>query len=359
MGEAWIVLGRAVVEARADRIAMIARALAFSLFLAIPAIFLVLLGVFSLVADEKDIAELMDRAGRVMPQEAVTLLEESLDRTARASGGGLLLTVFGFGLALWTTTSAAATLMEALTQVYDRADDRSFVRKRLVGLAIVLTLTAAAALVLGLLVLGPHLEGWIGGAADAPRLTAWVWWTAQWPILVGGLLFAFALVLYLAPDIEQPRWQLVAPGAATALVIWLAASAAFAIYAANFGSYNKTWGTLSAVIVTLLWLWITSLALLFGAEVNAEAQRLAAERSDEEARRFPPASSGNSPSMDTDRIEGKEKELEGKGQQKWADVKDKAKDSWEDVKDKAEDVGDDAEDRRDERDEDPARSSTG
>jgi membrane protein len=363
--DAWDVLRRAVAGSREDKIGLIARALAFSLFLAIPAIFLVLLGLFSLIADERDIAELMDRAGQVMPQEAVTLLESSLDRTAKSSGGGLLLTIVGFALALWTTTSAATTLMDALTQAYDLEDDRSFVRKRLIGLAIVLALAAAAALILGLLVLGPHLEGWIGSAADAPRLTAWLWWTAQWPILVGGLLFAFALVLYLAPDVEQPRWQLVTPGAVTALVMWLVASGAFAVYAASFGSYNKTWGTLSAVIVTLLWLWITSLALLFGAEVNAEARRLAGASAAEDARngarRFPPDGSGNPTGMDTDRIEGKKKELEGKGQQKWADAKDAAKDKWEDVKDKAEDVGDETEDRwdeRDEREEDAARSST-
>lgn len=80
--------------------------------------------------------------------------------------------------------------------------------------------------------------------------------------------------------VEQPRWQLITPGAIAALVIWLAASGGFAVYTANFGSYNKTWGTLSAVVVTLIWLWLTKAVLLFGAEINAEAQRLAAARRD-------------------------------------------------------------------------------
>lgn len=91
---------------------------------------------------------------------------------------------------------------------------------------------------------------------------------------------AFAVLLYLGPDVEQPRWQLITPGAIAALVIWLAASGGFAVYTANFGSYNKTWGTLSAVVVTLIWLWLTKAVLLFGAEINAEAQRLAAARRD-------------------------------------------------------------------------------
>jgi membrane protein len=177
-------------------------------------------------------------------------------------------------LALWTTTSAASTLMSATTKAFDRADRRGFVRKRLIALAIVLALGLGATLVLSLLVFGPHLEHWVGGATGVPSLVAWTWWTLQWPLLVAGLLFAFAVALALGPDVEQRRWQLITPGAVTALVVWLVASSAFALYSARFGSYDKTWGTISAVVVTLIWLWVTSAALLFGAEVNAEAQRL-------------------------------------------------------------------------------------
>ena len=139
--------------------------------------------------------------------------------------------------------------------------------------------------------LGPHLERWIGDAADLPTLTAWLWWGLQWPILIGGLLVAFGVVLYLGPDVDQPEWKWITPGAATALVIWLIASVGLAFYSAHFGSYEKTWGTLSAVVVTLLWLWLTSAALLFGAEINAETRRLAAAESG--ASRGEEASSGS------------------------------------------------------------------
>jgi membrane protein len=277
------VLRRAIDEARDDRVTMTAQALAYSLFLAIPAVALLALGVFSLVADADDVNRLIDRAEAVMPEEAASLLRDSLERSTRSASGGVLMTVLGFGLALWTTTSAATTLMQGITTAFDRDDERGFVRKRGVALLIVGCLAGAAALVLGLLVLGPHLQRWIGDASGASTLTAWAWWTAQWPLLVGGLLFAFAVLLYLGPDVEQPRWQLITPGAVVALVVWLAASAGFAVYGANFGSYNKSWGTLSAVVVMLVWLWLTSAALLFGAEVNAEAQRLAAARGDREA----------------------------------------------------------------------------
>ena len=211
-----------------------------------------------------------------MPDQAADLLRDSLRRTSESTGSGIALTVVGLALAVWTTTSAASTLMNGITVTYDRKDGRKFVRKRLVALAIVIALVVSAALVVGLLVLGPHLERWIGDAAGLPTLTAWLWWGLQWPILIGGLLIAFSVVLYLGPDVEERGWKLITPGAVTALVIWLVASGGLAFYSAHFGSYEKTWGTLSAVVVTLLWLWLTSAALLFGAEVNAEARRLAA-----------------------------------------------------------------------------------
>jgi membrane protein len=243
---------------------------------------LLTLGIFSLVADADAIESVITRAETVMPEEAATLLRDSLQRSSESTSSGVLMTTAGFILALWTTTSAATNLMKGVTVAFDGQESRSFVRKRLLAFGIVIALVAAAALVMGLLVLGPHLETWIGDTVGVPTLTTWLWWTLQWPLLVGGLLFAFAVVLYLAPDVEQPSWKWITPGAVAALVAWLAASGAFAFYSAHFGSYDKSWGTLSAVVVTLVWLWLTSAALLFGAEVNAEAQRLANQLGDED-----------------------------------------------------------------------------
>jgi membrane protein len=284
------VLVRAAKDALDDDVPMVAQALAYSLFLAIPASLLVVLGVFSLVADANTIESLIDRARAVMPEEAATLLRDSLRRTSESTSSGVAMTVIGLALALWTTTSAATTLMNGLTVTYDREEGRKFVRKRVVALAIVVALVVGVTLVMGLLVLGPHLERWIGEAVGLPSLTAWLWWGLQWPILIAGLLFAFGIVLYLGPDVEQPKWKWITPGAVTALLIWLVASAGLAFYSAHFGSYEKTWGTLSAVVVTLLWLWLTSAALLFGAEINAETRRLAApeggaSRAEEASRR--------------------------------------------------------------------------
>ena len=275
----WTVLRRALQEARDDDVGTVAQALAYALFLAIPAIGLVVLGVFSIVADPRLIDDVVERAQTVMPAEAASLVRDSLRRTSESDGQGALMTLVGGALALWTTTSAATTLMAGVTRAYGHDDERTFVRRRLTALVVVFALLASTVLVVGLLVLGPHLERWIGSALDAETLTAWTWWTVQWPILVAALLFAFAVVLYLGPDVTPRTWKLVTPGALTAMVVWLAASGVFALYAARFGSYDKTWGSLSVVVVTLVWLWLTSASLLFGAEVNAEAARLANERS--------------------------------------------------------------------------------
>src|ERR671937_437000 len=124
-----------------------------------------------------------------------------------------------------------------------------------------------------LLVLGPQLSKWIGNAIGAHTLVTIVWWAAQWPLLIGGLLFAFAGILYLGPNVEHPRWRFLTFGSGFAVVIWLAASGLFAVYVSQFGSYNKTWGALSAVVLLLTLLWLSAVALLLGAEINAEAQR--------------------------------------------------------------------------------------
>jgi membrane protein len=131
----------------------------------------------------------------------------------------------------------------------------------------------ASALALGLLVLGPHLSRWVGDAVGNKTATEIVWWAAQWPILIGGLLLAFGVIYYLGPNVKHENWHFISFGAVFAVVVWLIASGAFAFYASRFGSYNKAWGSLSAVVVMLTWLWISSVALLLGAEINAEAER--------------------------------------------------------------------------------------
>ena len=277
------IFARAAKKSIADHLPNLAAALAYYDFLAIPAL-LVAVGVFGLVADEDAVTEIIDRLGTVAPPEALTLVEQSLARvTESTANSGVLMIVVGSVLALWTLTGSMQTLMWALNTAYDRDETRGFVKQRLTALLMVILLLLAFVLVFGLLVLGPHVSGWIGSAVGFEALVKWLWWTAQWPLLILGLLIAFATVLYLGPNVEHPRWHFLTLGTVTSVLAWLLASAAFAVFVSQIGSYNKAWGSLAAVIIMLTWLWISGLALLFGAEINAEAERSRELRSGEPA----------------------------------------------------------------------------
>lgn len=267
------IVKRAGKESLNDQITDLAAALAYYSFLAIPSVLLVALGAFSLFSGPEAIQSLMDRLAEVVPAATIQLLEDSLTRMQENRGGSLTMAIVGLVLALWTTTGAMTALMRALNRAYDRDEGRGFVRQRIVAVLMTVIMLVAFALVFGLLVLGPALSGWLGGVLGIETVFKIAWWIAQWPILILGLLAAFATVLYLGPNVDHPRWRFVSPGAVIAVVIWLIASGAFAVYTAMFASYNKAWGSLAAVIIMLTWLWLTGLALLFGAEVNAEAER--------------------------------------------------------------------------------------
>jgi membrane protein len=267
------VLVRAVKEAKEDRITDVAAMLAYYAFVAIPALLLVTLGVFTLAAGRQNVTSMMGRLEGVVPPETIDLLEESLSRTLANQGGGVAMVVIGVLIAVWTATGAMNGLIRGLNVAYDRKETRGFVKQRLTALAMLVCLALAFGLVFALLVLGPVLSDAIGGALGLETVFGWIWWTAQWPIIILGLLLAFAAVHYLGPNVDHPRWKFLTLGSVTSVVIWLAASGLFALYVNFFGSYNKTWGSLAAVIVMLTWLWLSSLAILFGAELNAEAER--------------------------------------------------------------------------------------
>jgi membrane protein len=265
---------RAAKKSIKDHIPNLAAALAYYAFLAIPSLLLISVGLFGLVADKDAVGKLVDRLETVAPPEALTLVRQTLERiTEGQASSGITMIVVGSVLALWTLTGSMQTLMWALNSAYDREETRGFVKQRLTALLMVILILVAFVLAFGLLVLGPHLSGWIGSAVNLETLVKWLWWTAQWPILILGLLAVFATVLYLGPNVDHPRWSFLTIGTATSVLVWLLASGGFAIFVGQVGSYNKAWGSLAAVIIMLTWLWISGLALLFGAEVNAESER--------------------------------------------------------------------------------------
>lgn len=268
------VVVRAGKRFLADNGPMLASALAYSSFFAIPSVLLVAVGLFTLVAGPATIASLMAHFATVIPGQATALLGSSLRNLDAHPASSVVMTVLGFLLALWSTTGAMNAYMTAINIAYERKDRRKFVRKRIVAVEMVAAMGFAFVLVAVLLMFGPQVEKLIAAhIGPAGSVVDVLWWIVQWPILLGGLLAAFATVLYLGPDVEQRRWRFLTPGSLVAAVLWIAFSGLFAVYTAMFGSYNKTWGALSAVIVMLTWLWLTGMALLLGAEINAEVER--------------------------------------------------------------------------------------
>jgi len=266
------ILKRAAKRANKDHVTSLAAALAYYAFLAIPAALLLAAGLFGLLADPNAVTTIIKDLHGIVPSQVSSLIEGSLRRLTQQNSTSITLIVVGAVLALWSLSGAMQNVMWALNLAYDRSETRGFVRRRLVAAGMAVFALVASALALGLLVLGPDLSRWIGNAIGNRRATEIVWWAAQWPILIGGLLLAFGVIYYLGPDVKQ-KWQFLSFGAVFAVVVWLIASGAFAYYASRFGSYNKAWGSLSAVVVMLTWLWISSVALLLGAEINAEAER--------------------------------------------------------------------------------------
>lgn len=275
-GSDWRHLGahlrQAIRAAVRENVADEAAALAYYVFLAIPAALLLALGLFGIFAGEGAVDVVVRRAATIMPAEAVSLIDTGLTRAAANTSGSIALVAAGLVVALWTATGAMTALMRALNRIHGCPETRGFVRQRLVALAMLAVTFTAFALVVLLLVLGGPLSDWIGSAAGLESPVQWIWWTAQWPILIGGLLAAFAGVMALGPNIRFRR-RLLTPGAAVAVVLWLLLSGLFAAYAGSFGSYDKTWGTLAGVVVTLVWIWLSALALLVGAELDARARR--------------------------------------------------------------------------------------
>lgn len=219
---------------------------------------------------------LFQTLARVVPPTATDMLSNALNEAIQASGGGKA--AFGILAALWAASNGVVAIMQSLNVAYEVEEDRPFWKKRAVAVGLtfglaVLILSAAA-----LVLFGGQLAGWISQRAGLGDTFVTVWNYAQWPVVVAFMFLAFSVVYYFAPNLKQPDWHWITPGAAAGLVLWLAASFAFRTYLQFFDSYSKTYGSLGAVIILMLWLYITGLAVMIGGEVNSEIARAGDER---------------------------------------------------------------------------------
>jgi membrane protein len=203
---------------------------------------------------------------RIMPQESFGLIQNQVQDLVTQPRGGLVS--FGVIAALWTASSAMAAIIDSLNRAYDVKDERPFWKAR--GLAILLTLAFSVLLILSLVLLmfGPLVGAWIASTVGFGGLFQLLWNILRWPVIVILATVAVTLLYYYAPNAAQP-WRWITPGAVVAIVAWVLVSLGFSYYVNNFGAYNKTYGSIGAVIVLLVWLYLSGFFLLVGGEINA------------------------------------------------------------------------------------------
>jgi membrane protein len=191
---------------------------------------------------------------------------------ATSQGAGLTL-ILGLAGALWSASGYVGAFGRAMNRIYEIDEGRPFWKLRPLMLLITLVAVVMTALVLVMLVVSGPLAESIGKTIGLGDATVTAWQFVKWPVLLVMVMLIVAMLYYATPNVKQPKFRWISVGAAVAIVVWILASVAFAFYVSNFGSYNKTYGSLAGVIVALLWLWLTNLALLLGAEIDSELER--------------------------------------------------------------------------------------
>jgi membrane protein len=265
---------RTITEFKEDNLTDWAAALTYYSVLSIFPALIALVSIVGLVGDPKTITEaLTDIVSSIGPSSAAETFQGPIEDVTRSSGGAGILLVVGIAAALWTASGYVGAFMRASNSIYEVEEGRSFIKLRPLQMLVTLVLVLMLALVLLAIVLtGPVAEK-VGSALGVGDAAITIWDIAKWPVLAAVVLLMFAVLYYSSPNVRLPGFKWVTPGSLLAIVVWLVASAAFAFYVANFGSYNKTYGALGGVIVFLVWMWLSNVAILLGAELNAEHER--------------------------------------------------------------------------------------
>jgi membrane protein len=267
-------LKRTVAEFKEDELTDKAAALTYYAVLSIFPALIAMVSIVGLVGDPKTVTKgLTDVVSSIGPSSAVKPLKGPIEGLTKSSGTAGVALIIGIASALWTASGYVGAFMRASNVIYEVEEGRPFLKLRPLQMLVTLVLVVLLALVLVALVLTGPVAKQVGSAIGIGDSAVTIWNIAKWPVLLLVVLFMFALLYYSSPNAKLRGFKFVTPGSLLAIVVWLVASAGFAFYVANFGSYNKTYGALAGVIIFLIWLWITNIAILLGAEVNAEQER--------------------------------------------------------------------------------------
>jgi membrane protein len=264
------VLWRVWKQVGENHLSIIAAGVAFYLLLAFVPALAALVAIYGVFADPSEIGARVQQLGGVLPEEALTLIEEQLERLASASSRALGLgAAVGILVSLWSATKGTKALIDSVNVAYEERETRGFVRLNLIAIGLTVALIVFVLVALALVAVVPLVlqQLGLGGGLE------WALSLLRWPLLLGFLVVALAVLYRYAPDRDEPRWQWVSPGAIAAAVMFVVGSAGFSIYVSRSGSYDATYGSLGAIAVMMIWLFVAAFSVLLGAQLNAEAER--------------------------------------------------------------------------------------
>jgi membrane protein len=271
----WLsVLKRTVKEFKDDNLTDWAAALTYYTVLAIFPALIALVSILGLFGQNPQTTNaLLGIIDDVGPSSAVDTFKGPIESLVTNKSGAGIALVLGLAAALWSASSYVGAFMRASNAIYERDEGRPFWKLRPTQLAVTLVMVLLVALVGVAVVLTGPLATAVAEPIGLGSAAVTVWNIAKWPVLLAVVVLILAILYYWAPNVRPAKFKWITPGSVIAVVIWIVASALFALYVANFGSYNKTYGSLAGVVIGLIWLWISNIAVLLGQELNAELER--------------------------------------------------------------------------------------
>nr|WP_298415513.1 YihY/virulence factor BrkB family protein [uncultured Halomonas sp.] len=267
----WLdVLKRVMGEISRDHVSIVAAGIAFYGLLAIFPAIVALISLWSLAFDPQQISQQISSISQLLPSQAADIIKQQAQKASANAGTGIgLAAIGGLLLTIYSASKGTQALMEGLNIIYDEEETRGFFKKNAVKLILTFGAMLIAVIALGTIIFIPIAVKALG----FPELISMAANIIRWPLLFIVLIIALAILYRYAADRSRPRWQWTSVGSVVAVLLWIAGSIAFSIYVRNFSSYNETYGSLGAVVILLMWFWLSAFIALLGAELNSEMER--------------------------------------------------------------------------------------
>jgi membrane protein len=266
------VLRRTVSEFRNDNVSDLAAALTYYGVLAIFPAIIALVSILGLIGKSAT-QPLITNVGKLAPGSVHNILTSAIQNLQHSRGAAGVLLIVGIAAAIWSASGYIAAFMRASNAIYDIDEGRPIWMTLPVRLGVTIVMLVLLGISAFAVVVTGALATQIGKILGIGGTAVTVWDIAKWPVLLLIVSFMFSILYWAAPNVKHPGFRWLSPGGVFAVAVWVIASGAFALYVANFGSYNKTYGALAGIIIFLVWLWISNIAILLGAEFNAEIER--------------------------------------------------------------------------------------